>query len=126
MDLNKFSRPTYSYASENVNKSKGSAEAGVTGDKMLDEILDLSFDEILQRDFPEGIKIRDIGPKVEIEDATKDYDWFDENSDDEDDNEGLDMVPPLVSEPYGDGHHATFHREPQCLPTWIARPNHVG
>ena len=84
-----FSRSTFSYASKNANIAKSSAEASKTGDKILDEILDLSFDEILQRDFPEGIKIRDIGPKVEIEDATKDYDWFDEKSDDEEDTEGL-------------------------------------
>ena len=76
----------------------------------------------MHRDFPEGIKIRDIGPKVEIEDATKDYDWFDEKSDDEEDTEGLDMVPPLVSEPYGDGHHETFHGDRSTSPPGLPDP----
>ena len=117
-----FSRPTCSYASDNAKTSKRSNEAGQTGDKMLDEILDLSFDEILQRDFPEGIRMSDIGPKVEIEDATKDYDWFDEKSDEEEDTEGLDMLPPLVSEAYKDEDYSTIDRNRGASPPGLPDP----
>ena len=57
---------------------------------------------MLNRNFPEGIKINDLMPKVKIEDATEEYDWFDKGSDDEEDLEGIDVLAPLVSEQYQD------------------------
>ena len=56
-----------------------------SGDAALDEILDMSFDEILSRDYPDGITINDIDPKPQVEEvSSKEYQWFDADDDDDD------------------------------------------
>ncbi|MEC8569314.1 MAG: hypothetical protein VXY56_13715, partial [Pseudomonadota bacterium] len=104
----KYVTTNYSYAGENgksVPDNDKDNALSRSGDKALDEILDLSFDEILQRDYPDGIKINDLLPEVRIEDATEEYEWFDKVSDDEDDDmEGIDVLAPLVSKHYTEKH----------------------
>jgi hypothetical protein len=104
----KFVTTNYSYAGKNGKLVPDKANDNAlsrSGDKALDEILDLSFDEMLQRDYPHGIKINELMPEVKIEDATEEYDWFDKVSDDEDDDmEGIDVLAPLVSKKYTEKH----------------------
>jgi hypothetical protein len=91
--------PKFIYNGKEVEERERKRQS-MTGDTSLDELLDLSFDALLQQEYPKGININSIAPAPQVEDATATFDWFDKVDQEEEDDDffpDTNKALPLIS-----------------------------